>query len=220
MPNSEWVYLELRETILRGDYEPGTRLIEVQVAEQLGVSRTPVREAFKRLLTEELISRDPLGGLVVHAVTPHEVEEAYFVRGGLDGLAARLAATRISPDELTRLQLIYDTMVAAVREGRTDEAAVANVAFHDTIYDIAGNRRLSDTARGLRDFVRRFSAEAFVTVPGRADEVLAEHAQILEALHANDPDAAEAAARAHVTQSRHHLTELRVSTELLSSLRV
>ena len=179
-----------------------------------------MREAFKRLLTEELISRDPLGGLVVHAVTPHEVEEAYYVRGGLDGLAARLAASRISPDELTRLQMIYDTMAEAIGKGRIEDAAIANVAFHDTIYDVAGNRRLSDTARGLRDFVRRFSAEAFVTVPGRADEVLGEHSQILAALRANDPDAAEAAARRHVMQSRLHLTELRVSTELLSSLQM
>jgi DNA-binding GntR family transcriptional regulator len=218
LPSSERVYRELKKQILSGDFAPGTRLVEVQVAEQLGVSRTPVREALKRLLAEEYVSRDLLGGLVVHAVTQNEVEEAYFIRGGLDGLAAHLAAYRISPDELTKLRVIHKTMADAIKAGRTEEAVAANIAFHDAIYDIAGNRRLTDMARGLRDFVRRFSAEAFVAVQDRTTEVLNEHAEILTALEANDPEAAEAAARRHLDEARLHLTELRVTAELLSSL--
>jgi DNA-binding GntR family transcriptional regulator len=212
------VYRELKDAILKGEFAPGTRLVEVQVAEQLGVSRTPVREALKRLLAEEYVSRDLLGGLVVHAVTQREVEEAYFIRGGLDGLAAHLAAYRISPDEVAKLSVIHKTMADAFKDGRTDEAVAANIAFHDAIYEIAGNRRLSDMARGLRDFVRRFSAEAFVMVPDRTKQVLKEHGAILAALEANDPDAAEAAARHHLDEARVHLTELRVTAELLSSL--
>jgi DNA-binding GntR family transcriptional regulator len=208
----------MKEAIISGELAPGARLVEVQVAEQLGVSRTPVREALKRLLSEEYVSRDRLGGLVVHPVTQHEVEEAYFIRGGMDGLAAHLAAYRISPDELNRVRVIHKTMGDAVREGRTEEAAAANIAFHDAIYDIAGNRRLKDMACGLRDFVRRFSTEAFVALPDRPKQVLKEHGDILAALEANDPEAAEAAARRHLDEARVHSTELRVTEELLSSL--
>lgn len=218
LPSSERVFRELKDAILSSEFAPGTRVVEVQIAEQLGVSRTPVREALKRLLAEGYVSRDELGGLVVRPVTQHEVDEAYVVRGGLDGLAAYLAAYRISPDELTTLRVIHQTMAEAVAHGRTNETVAANGAFHDAIYDIAGNRRLSSIARGLRDFVRRFSAEAYLNVPDRPKQVLEEHGEILAALEANDPEAAEAAARRHLSEARAHLTELRVTAELLTSL--
>jgi DNA-binding GntR family transcriptional regulator len=216
LPSSERVYRELKNAIVAGKFPPRTRLVEVQVAEDLGVSRTPVREALKRLLVEEYLSRDPLGGLVVHAVSPSEVEEAYFVCRGLDGLAANLAAQRISPDELVKLRVIHATMGEAIAAGRTEEAVAANVAFHDTIYAIAGNTRLSDIARTLRDFVRRFSSEAFTVVPDRTTETLEEHAKIIAALEATDAKAAEAAARSHLDGAHAHLPELHAEALLRS----
>src|SRR5436309_6207087 len=142
LPSSERVYTQLREAILMNELPPNTRLVEVHVARELGVSRTPVREALKRLLAEGFVSRDPLGGLVVHAASPGDVDEAYPVREVLDGLAAQLAAQRITPKDLIRLKLIHETMVAAMREGREDDAVTTNIAFHDAIYEIGGNQRL------------------------------------------------------------------------------
>src|SRR5438552_8520439 len=104
LPMSERAYRELRNRIISGDLPPGTRLVEAQVASETGVSRTPVREALKRIAAEGLVSRDGLGGLIVYAASPDEVEQLYLVREVLDGLAARLAAHRVSPDEFAKLE--------------------------------------------------------------------------------------------------------------------
>src|SRR5690349_8785340 len=93
---SELAYQQLKSRIASGDMPPGTRLIEVQLAEELNVSRTPVREAVRRLLTENLVSRDSTGALIVHQPSPLEIDGVYMIRQELDGLAARLAARRVS----------------------------------------------------------------------------------------------------------------------------
>ena len=200
------------------DLAPNTRLVEVQVASELGVSRTPVREALKRLLAEGFVSRDPLGGLVVHAASPGDVDEAYPVREVLDGLAARLAAQRITPEDLIKLRLIHETMVEALQDSRRDDAVTTNIAFHDAIYEITGNRRLIALGRELREFVRRFSAEAYVGSPERALEVIKEHENILSAIERNEPDEAEEAARRHLRAARAHMARLLAAKELVASL--
>jgi len=219
LPNSERVYQQLRKAILKNELLPNTRLVEVQVAGELGVSRTPVREALKRLLAEGFVSRDPLGGLVVHAASPGDVEDAYPVREVLDGLSARLAAQRVTPEDVIKLQLIHDTMVDAMKDGRQDDAVRTNIAFHDAIYEIAGNGRLLALGRELTDFVRRFSSEAYYDSPERREQVVEEHAAILSAIERADPDQAEAAARRHLREARAHMTRLLAARELLATVR-
>jgi DNA-binding GntR family transcriptional regulator len=214
LPTSERVYQSLREMIVRGELEPGARLVEVQVARELGVSRTPVREALKRLLAEGYISRAPLGGLVVHQASADEVDEAYPIREILDGLAARLAAHRATPEQMMRLHVIHNSLLVAANEQRTDDVVTTNVAFHETIYDIAGNQRLISLGRELGEFVRRFSHEAYVSGPERLAEVVREHEAILTALDERDPEEAEAAARRHLQEAHVYMARLRAAEEL------
>lgn len=204
---SEWVYGELREDIVSGLLPPNTRLVELQVAARFNVSRTPVREALKQLVAEGLVMVDPTRGLVVRDVGPVEVDEIYAIREVLDGLAARLAAQRITQWDLTKLHLLMEMMQESVRARRYDATVQANIKFHEVLYEAAGNRRLSLQARGLRDFIRRFSSKAF-TDPVRDEEVLREHEELVKALEARDPDRAESAARHHMVRARQNLLQM------------
>ena len=207
LPSSERVYRQLRQMILSGELPPGTRLVEIHLGEQFGVSRTPVREALKRLTAEKLVLGDPVRGLVVHSPAPHEVSEVYLVREALESLAVRLAAQRITDDELRQLRVILQSMRDAVAKERTDLVVSANIAFHDVIYRAAGSATLWRLARELSDFVRRFSSGAFSS-PERSSAVLGEHEEILDALERHDPDAAAAASSKHLRTASAYLVEL------------
>lgn len=207
LPSSERVYRELRELILSGELPPQTRLVEVHFAEQFGVSRTPVREALKRLTAEKLVYADSVRGLVVREPGPDEIEDVYIVREALETVAAKLAARRITPDEIRRLWAILESMREAVATDRTDVIVNTNIAFHDVIYRSAGNETLSRIVKDLSDFVRRFSTEAFASKE-RANAVLKEHEDILEALERHDPEAAGEASSGHLRAASSHLLTL------------
>ncbi len=207
LPSSERVYRQLRQMILSGELPPQTRLVEIHLGERFGVSRTPVREALKRLTAEKLVFADPVRGLVVHELVQHEVSEIYLVREALESLAVRLAAQRITSDELRQLRVILESMREAVAKERVDQVVNANIAFHDVIYRAAGNETLFRLARDLSDFVRRFSAEAFSN-PDRAKAVAEEHEGILVALEAHDPEGAAAASSAHLQRASAYLVQL------------
>lgn len=207
LPSSERVYRQLRQMILSGELPAQTRLVELHFAEQFGVSRTPVREALKRLTAEKLVRSDPVRGLVVHDADPHEVSDMYLVRDALESLAARLAAQRITPDEIHQLQMTHDSMREGVTANRPDLLIGANFTFHDVIYRSARNDTLFRLARDLSDLVRRFSAEAFAS-PERAAAVLKEHEEILVALQRHDADAAAAASSRHMQATSANLIQI------------
>lgn len=207
LPSSERVYRMLKTTIIDGSVAPDTRLVELSLATQFGVSRTPVREALKRLVDGNLVFVDPVRGLVVRAPAAAEVEELYTVREVLDGLAARLAAQRATPDDVTRLRLIVEAMRAGIADDRRETIVNGNIAFHDVIYGIAGNQTLSRLGTELRNFVRRFSTEAFAS-PSRVDDVLREHEEVVAAIQQGDADAAERASRAHLRAARAYVAEI------------
>lgn len=209
VPSSEYVYRSLRERIVSGALPADTRLIELSIASEFEVSRTPVREALKRLAAENLVFADPVRGIVVHGPDATEIEHTFVLREALDGLAARLGAHRITPSEIGRLQVIVDSMAEAIQAGRREQVVVANVRFHDVIYTVAGNPMLERVGRDLRESVRRFTTLPFAS-PERVDDVLREHRAILEALKAHDPDAAEQASRAHLTAAREYLVRLQL----------
>ena len=209
LQSSEFVYRSLKEQIISGALAPEMRLIELAIAAEFGVSRTPVREALKRLAVENLVLSDPARGMVVHAPDAREIEDVFIVREALDGLAARLAAHRITPSELARLRVVVDSMEQAIAEGRREQVVVANTHFHDVIYGAAGNEMLERLGRDLREFVRRFTTLPFAS-PERVDHVLTEHRDIVEALERHDPEAAEAASRAHLGAAREYVVRMQL----------
>ena len=135
------------QRILDGDYEPGARLVETRIAQELGVSQAPVREALRDLEQLGCIVHEPFRGCSVRAFSAEELIEAFPVRAALEALAARLAAERISEAELLRLAELLDTMHAAAADGDAHGQSQANAAFHATIVRAAGNPRSSASGR-------------------------------------------------------------------------
>ncbi len=209
LQSSEFVYRSLKEQIISGALAPDVRLIELAIAAEFSVSRTPVREALKRLAVENLVLADPARGMVVHAPDAREIEDVFIVREALDALAARLAAYRITPSELGRLRVVVDSMEEAIAGGRREQVVVANTHFHDVIYAAAGNEMLERLGRDLREFVRRFTTLPFAS-PERVNHVLAEHRAIVAALEAHDPEAAEAASRSHLAAAREYVVRMQL----------
>jgi len=191
VPNSERVYRALRDQILTGALAPLTRLVELQVAQQFAVSRTPVREALKRLIAEGLVVDHALRGMVVRDVDPTEVEDIYIIREVLDGLAARLAASRATPTDLTRLHLLMELMEESAAAQRWEAVVQINIKFHEVLYSAAGNDRLALIGRSLQDAVRRYSPRA-LSNPERVAAVLQEHAEIVQAIEGHELDVTEA----------------------------
>lgn len=212
LPSGERVYQGLRSAILRGQLAPNARLVELNLAAEFGVSRTPVREALKRLSAEGLVTSDSSRGLVVRGLSFREVEEIYEVREVLDGLATRLAARRISQQELAKLRVLLELMGEHTRRGQRDALVQANIKFHEVIAQAARNDWLTTMMRGVTDFTLRFSYTSFAS-SGRNEEVLDEHAAVFRALERGDGDEAERLARGHVVQARSFLARLSVERE-------
>jgi DNA-binding GntR family transcriptional regulator len=207
VPSSERVYRGLRHLILTGAVAPAARLVELQLAQQFDVSRTPVREALKRLTAEGLAVADPVRGLVARDVDPAEVEDIYIIREVLDGLAARLAAARATSTDFTRLHLLMELMIESAQAQRWEAVVQTNIKFHEVLYSAAGNERLATIGRSLQDAVGRYSPRALADAERVAD-VIREHAAIVQALEAHDLDAAEASARRHLSAARQNFAKL------------
>lgn len=214
LPASERIYNLIKESILTGNLESGSRLVELSLASELGVSRTPIREALKRLSVEGLVTVDPVRGMIVRRIDPHEVADFYITREVLDGLAARLAAERVSGDQLIRLRTMLEAMESAHQRNDRIGMVQANMRFHDAVFRAAANRWLLSLGRSMIDFVRLMSAAAY-TDPVRDQEVVEEHRRIQDALEAKDPDAAEMASREHMVQARLHFVRASAAAESL-----
>lgn len=196
----------LREAILDGALKPSEWLREMEVAQELSVSRTPVREALRRLSSEGLAVIVANQGAMVAPMTIEDILEVYTVRENLEGLAARLAAKKRTREHLERLDQTLEHMRHAVAEGRVADLAHLNLTFHRAIRDFSDNRLLSRFLGQVEHGVRRFGSTT-LSLPGRAEETLEEHGRIVEAITAGDAERAEKFAIEHMRQAR----ELRIS---------
>lgn len=195
------VYQAIRNAIVFGELPPGRRLLERELALGLRVSRTPIREALRRLAEEGLVAGVPNRGVVVRAVTLEEAEHLYAVREPLEVLAARLAARRCTSRQGAELRrcLVRAERAAALGDWRT--VIMENNAFHDLIARTSGNPVLARVLDLLRNQVNLVRMALWTRIPTRPQETLREHRRILEALRSGDPDAAAEAARAHLESS-------------------
>lgn len=191
----ESVHGELRAAIRQGRYRPGQRIREAEIAQWLGVSRTPVREAFRRLQADGILTLTPWQGARVAKLERAQVVELYAMRQVLEGTAARLASEHASKREIDRL---FD-LLNRDRAIRDDPAQLSqnNLLFHETVYGGAHNRYLLQSLNALADSLALLGPTTY-GVPGRGGAALDEHAQIAEAIRKNDADHAERAARAHI----------------------
>jgi DNA-binding GntR family transcriptional regulator len=192
---AQLVYGELRERILNLDLAPGARLTEAELAAEMAVSRTPLREALRMLLAEDLVEQLPTGGMLVRRLDLQDMQELYAVRAALEGLAAREACRRLTEADLEALgnlveqmRLLVDHPAELTRLGRE---------LHARIAAIAGNRRCEQLLRQLHGHMRRYHALSSRREPRRR-AALEDHRALFEALRARDPDAAEQTVRDHV----------------------
>lgn len=191
------VFKKLEEDILNGTMAPGENLTEIKLSQTLGVSRTPVREAIHRLEQEGLVELTPNKGAVVIGVSEQDLQDVYVIRTKLEGLAARWAAEKISPDEITRLTEIVDLQEFYTQKGDTAKLQHLDSQFHDQIYRISGSKILRQTLAGLHHAIKRYR-KISISYTGRAGKLLDEHRQIVTALENHDPDTAERVTITHI----------------------
>lgn len=195
------MYDALKKDILSGSLAPGAILREEDLARRHQVSRTPVREALNRLEAEGLAARHAGSGLLVSELGTDEIIDLYVLREALEGLAARLAASRRTEIDLARLQVLHGLAQQAVRDGDHVRASRVNAEFHFVMWRIAGNRPLLKAINGVHESVQRFPQNT-LSYPGRLEESVNEHGQLLEAIRDRDHEKAEQIAVEHVRQVR------------------
>ena len=188
----------IADGILDGSLKPGIRLDEISLAQQHGVSRTPVREALRQLTTSGLIDMRPRKGAVVSKATPEQVENLFVAMAEMEGTCARLAAMSMTPIERRRLQARHEAMMALAKAGNRDAYSDANVAFHLAIYAGAHNEPLAEFARSLRRRVAPFRRAQF-WVEGRLLRSNQEHDAVVRAILSGDAAGAHAAMAHHVS---------------------
>lgn len=190
----------IRQSILDLRFPPGSLLSENQLAEELKISRTPIREALRELANSGLVRVLPQRGVVVSEPSVQDIVEVYQLREQLECFAARLAAERLTPLDAEGFQSDHTEALAHFRAGRHRQAYDASVRLHSRIIGLAGNSRLTQFMHQLSDQVHRFGL--LTLRHGRAERALEEHGEIIAALIHRDRDAAEALMRMHLRADR------------------
>ncbi|MBQ4404375.1 MAG: GntR family transcriptional regulator [Selenomonadaceae bacterium] len=199
-PLRETVCEVLRDAIRRGVLEPGERLMEVQLAEELGISRTPVREAIRKLEQEGYVIMLPRRGTYVSSVSVHDVKEIFEIRTALESLATVLATVRIEPEELEKLRALLAEIEGHIERKDIEKIVATDIEFHGLLYQVSRNDRLVTIISNLKEQLARFRTLS-MSYPGRLQETLEEHRAMVEAIAAGDADAAREAAERHMEQA-------------------
>ena len=200
------VFRQLEKAILDGDLAPGTSLTEVKLSQELGVSRTPIREALMQLELEGLVKTTHNKGAVVVGISGGDVNDIYLIRTRIEGLAARRAAENISEEELSDLREIVELQEFYL--GRGDSLQVGNLdqRFHEIVYEGSRSRPLKQMLSLFHNYIQK--ARATSVRRGRAQASTEEHRAILTALENHDGDAAERLMGVHVENARKSFFEL------------
>jgi DNA-binding GntR family transcriptional regulator len=198
---TELVTDALREAIITGLLAPGTWLREDEVARDLSVSRTPVREAFRRLADEQLLVKTAHQGTMVASISFQDVISLYAVRVPLEGTVARFAAQRRTDELVEQLDLLQKDMTAAADRHDAGSMATINRHFHRALSDASGNLYLQRFMLQIENAVRRLPSTTYSS-PSRQQTVLTEHQAIIDAVDAGDPDRAFEAAVEHMARAR------------------
>jgi phosphonate utilization transcriptional regulator len=199
------VQRELERRILEGELAPGDKLNEGEMAARFGVSRGPVREAFRALESAGLLRVEKNRGVYVRRVSVDEADEIYEVRAGLDELIGRLAAERITPAQIAVLRALLRKMQQQARARNVTAYYPLNVAFHDRLAECAGNATLAATYRRLVNALHLYRRETLARGPDSFPISTREHAAIVDALAAGDADRAGKLLYEHAMESRDRL---------------
>ena len=213
LPLRDVVFNTLRKAILTGELKPGERLMEIHLANRLGVSRTPIREAIRKLELEGLVIMIPRRGAEVAQITEKSLKDVLEVRRALDALCAELACDRISDEEKERLRQACNAFDHATVTGDATTIAAADVVFHDIIVQATGNARLIQLINNLSEQMYRYRFEYIKDESGH-DNLVNEHRMIYESIIEQDKARAAEAARLHIdNQEKSVIRQIRLEQE-------
>lgn len=197
LPLRDVVFNTLRRAILKGELKPGERLMEIALADKLGVSRTPIREAIRKLELEGLVVMAPRKGAKVASITERDLNDVLEVRKGMEVLAISLACKRITGEELEKLEIIERDFQNLIESGNLTELAEMDVKFHDTIYQATNNQRLVQLLNNLREQMYRYRMEYLKDIAVRRT-LAEEHKAICQALRERNQQQAEKYVSIHI----------------------
>uniref|UniRef100_UPI0040574006 GntR family transcriptional regulator n=1 Tax=Agathobacter sp. TaxID=2021311 RepID=UPI0040574006 len=207
LPLRDVVFNTLREAILKGDLKPGERLMELQLAAKLGVSRTPIREAIRMLEQEGLAVTTPRKGAEVAKMTLKDMEDVLEIRASLDELASQVASERITEEQLVRLKERKQDFEISLKSGNVKLIAEADVKFHDVIYEATNNPKLVSMLNNLREQIYRYRIE-YLKETENYPTLIKEHEVIYQSLLARDKNAALKATIVHVENQARAVKEV------------
>lgn len=212
MTLAESLRQKLEEAIADGRLEPGSRLDEQEIAQRFGVSRTPVREAFRLMAANNLVELRGRQGATVRAIKAQALIEMFQVMAELEGLCARLAARRVTPAWGEQISNIHQRLVGIGEGGDVDAFYDINQEFHEAIYEASRNAFLADQTRRLRNQVGAYRRRV-THMPNRVADTVREHEAIMQAILAHDPERAHSAMRDHVNLLGYNLLDFLAAFE-------
>jgi DNA-binding GntR family transcriptional regulator len=195
------VYESLKKFILHGKLKPGQHLIEEQLAKLLGISRTPVREAFHKLESDELVTQLPKGGFAVREFTKDDVEEIFGIRSALESYAAYLATLHMTPDKISILEKKLKESEDSFEKGDNDKVVQLNTEFHDLLYKSCKSKKLFEMINTFRDYFYRYRS-ALLHIENGISYSNKDHRQMLEAMKKKNPRLAERLVRKHLARGK------------------
>jgi DNA-binding GntR family transcriptional regulator len=197
----EEVYDSLKKSILHGKLKGGQRLIEETLANQIGISRTPVREAFHKLERDDLVTRLPKGGFAVREFTREDVEEIFGIRSALESYASYLATIHISPEKISQLEKKVKESKNALEKGDDEKVIQLNTEFHDLLYKSCKSKKLFEMINNFRDYFFRYRSFLLRTEKG-VDYSIEDHRRMLEAMKKKNPRLVERLVRNHLERGK------------------
>ena len=197
LPLRDVVFNTLRQAILKGELEPGERLMEIQLAERLGVSRTPIREAIRKLELEGLVLMIPRKGAEVAKISARSLRDVLEVRRALEELAIELACQRMSEEEVGNLQKAQEDFKKAIAEGDAMKIAETDEHYHDVIYEGTQNAKLIQMLNNLREQMYRYRLE-YIKDEDKRKILVLEHEKILKTVRERKVAEAKEAVREHI----------------------
>jgi DNA-binding GntR family transcriptional regulator len=206
LPLRDVVFQTLRQGIITGEFKPGERLMEIHLANRLGVSRTPIREAIRQLELEGLVTMIPRRGAEVAQITEKSLKDVMEVRRALDALCVELACDRIDQNGLEMLEKACAGFEKAVSTGDNVQIAQADVTFHDSIVVAAGNKRLLSLVHNLSEQVYRYRF-AYIKDGSQHQRLMEEHRIIYDSIVRKDKDIAARAVKEHINNQENAIMQ-------------
>jgi DNA-binding GntR family transcriptional regulator len=197
----EEVYESLKKSILHGKLKGGQRLIEETLADQIGISRTPVREAFHKLERDDLVTKLPKGGFAVKEFSKEDVNEIFGIRSALESYAAYLVTLHISPEKISQLEKKVKELEDALQKGEDEKVVQLNTEFHDLIYKSCRSKKLLEMICNFRDYFYRYRSFLLQTEKGM-NYSIEDHRRMLEAMKKKNPRLVERLVRKHLERGK------------------